>query len=83
MAGAFIYSIEFDTSGDTLNLVANLIFFGVGLKDMSVVQVPILASSSPAEIRQQVTNAVLAEAARLGYSVTATQVILPAFQKGA
>ena len=82
MAGALVSSIDFDSSADNLTLVADVLFFGVGLKDRSVVSVTILPSDAVTQIKSKLVNAVLAEATALGYSVSANSVILPVFQRG-
>ena len=83
MTGAFIFSIDFDNQDDNLELTANILFFGAGLKDRSFASITILPSDTPAQIKTKVVNAVTTEATRLGYSVPASNMILPVFQRGA
>ena len=82
MAGALVYSVDFDSSGDNLALSADVLFFGTGLKDKSLVSVTILSADTPAQIKAKLVNAVIAEATALGYSVSASGVILPSYQRG-
>ena len=83
MSGAFIFSIDFDSSDDNLELVTNILFFGAGLKDRSFTSITILPSDTPAQIKTKLVNAIIAEATALGYSVPAANIVLPVFQRGA
>ena len=83
MAGAFIPNIEADTSENNLVLKMQVIFFAAGLKDFSEVNVEILPADTLLQIKTKVVNAVTAEATALGYTVPASNMILPIFQKGA
>jgi hypothetical protein len=83
MAGAFVFSIDFESSEDNLELAANILFFGTGLKDRSFVKVTVLPADTVAQIKTKLVNAIIAEATAIGYSVPAGNIILPAFQRGA
>ena len=83
MAGCFVPSIDFDASGDNLELKMQVLFFGAGLKDLSIVAATILAGDTLAQVKGKIVTAILSEAAALGYSVPAANMILPSFQKGA
>ena len=83
MAGAFIPSIEADTSGDNLVLNMQVIFFAAGLKDLSSISVEILPADTLAQIKAKVVSAITAEAVALGYTVPPINMIIPTFQRGA
>jgi len=85
MAGAFISQFSVETSGDNLILSCDVVYYGSGLgqKDLSPISVTVMSGDTLATIKQKFVDAVIAEATRLGYSVTAASIILPAFQKGA
>jgi hypothetical protein len=83
MAGAFIPSIEVETSQENLILKLRIIFFGTGLRDLSEVEVSILPSETLSQIKTKLVDAIISEANSLGYSLSASNIILPTFQKGA
>jgi hypothetical protein len=83
MAGAFVTSIEVDVNGDNLQAKLSCIYFGGGLRDLSEVSIIILQSDTLAQIKQKIVDAIINEANLLGYSVLASNIIIPAFQKGA
>ena len=83
MAGAFVFSVDFDSQDDTLTLTLNVLFFGAGLKDRSFVTVPVLATDTLATVKSKLVTAITTEANSLGYSVPVSNIILPVFQKGA
>ena len=82
MAKAFVPNFEFDTLGEDLVLTFQVLFFGGGLRDLSIVSVTILGTDTLAQVKQKLVNAISVEATNLGYSVSATDIILPVFQKG-
>ena len=83
MAGLIVTNVDTDVAGDVISLRLDCLFHSIGLKDLSVVSVDILSTDSLATIKQKVVDALTAEATRLGYFVPASNMILPAFQKGA
>lgn len=83
MAGCFVNKIEVEPNEDNLEAKLSCIFFGAGLRDLSEVSVTILPSDTLSQIKAKIVSAISAEATALGYSVSASNMILPAFQKGA
>ena len=83
MAGCFATNLIVEAVGDNIQAKLDCLFFATGLRDLSEVTVVISPTQTPAQIKQAITDAILAEATNLGYSVSASNVILPAFQKGA
>ena len=87
MAKAFLPSIDSVTgNGDgTFTIYAIVGFSGsdvVGGTDISPITPIISGSDSPIDIKNKLVDAILAEAAKFGYSLVATDIILPDFQKG-
>lgn len=83
MASAFIPNIEVETLDDNLILKMQVIFFATGLKDLSQISVEILPTDSLSQIKAKIVNIITAEASNLGYSVPASNMIIPVFQRGA
>ncbi len=79
---AIVPGFEIATSGDNLELRANVVYFGVGVKDLSPIAVVILPSDTIVQIKQKIIDAVIAEAVNLGWTLLANQILLPVFQKG-
>lgn len=82
MAGAIVPSIDFDSSGDNLEFRAHILFFGAGLKDGSLISITILPSDTALQIKNKLVTAIQTEGTNLGYSVPASNIILPAYQRG-
>ena len=79
------FEVEITDTGAT-RLTLTVIFSGVDVpngKDLSTAVVDIASADAPTTIRQKLTDALIAEAQRIGYSLAPTAIILPAFQKGA
>jgi hypothetical protein len=83
MAGCFVNSINVESNGDNLEARLPCLFFASGLRDLSEVSVTITPTDTLAQIKTKIVDAISSEATRLGYSVPASNMILPAFQKGA
>ncbi len=82
MAGCFVSKIEVEPNGDNLEAKLPCIFFASGLRDLSEVSVTITPADTLAQIKTRIVDAIITEATRLGYSVPASNMILPTFQKG-
>ena len=82
MAGCFVTSINVEPNGDNLEAKLPCIFFASGLRDLSEVSITIIPTDTLVQIKQKIVDAISAEAIRLGYSVLASNMILPSFQKG-
>lgn len=82
MAGCFVNSLEINSDGENLQAKLPCLFFGAELRDLSEVSVTILSTDTLAQIKAKIVTALSDEATRLGYSVPASNMILPAFQKG-
>lgn len=82
MAGAFIFpnfNVEATVDGIKLNL--DVMYFGGGLRDLSVIEVVIQGGETLVEIRNMISSAISAEATRLGYVLEQNKTIMPSFQK--
>ncbi len=82
MAGCFVSSIVVEANGDNLEAKLPCLFFASGLRDLSEVSITITPADTLAQIKAKIVDAISTEATRLGYSVSASNMILPAFQKG-
>lgn len=66
-----------------LNLI--IIFCGTGVpgeRDISTTSATVNGSDTASQIRTKISDAIVAEANRLGYTVTAGEISLPYFEKG-
>ncbi len=82
MAIAFVVSMDAKTTGEDMELLANTAYFGGGIADINPVSITISPGDTLAQVKQKVIEAILAQASSLGYSLTTSDIILPAFQKG-
>lgn len=83
MTIAFITSFEPKSNVDSMELCAITAYFGNGVSDVNPVLVVIVPGDTLFQVKQKLIEAVLTQASILGYSVTASDIILPTFQKGA
>ena len=88
MANAFVALVN-DFSGlpnGDIQVNAHLIFSGTEVRpggDIDIVPVLITSSDTLQQIRQKITDAVIARATEIGYTMVASNIFMPDFQKGA
>ncbi len=88
MARAFVYEMS-NMSGNldgTVSVTLDILFSGVDVynnSDFSMAVVTIDPNDSLINLKAALVNGVLAEAARIGYALVASDILLPAWMKGA
>ncbi len=73
-----------EPAGAAATIVYNVVFGGGGLQgvDISFVFITLQPGDTPTALRSKISTAVMDEATRIGYHLQATDITLPAFQKG-
>ena len=73
-----------EPNGADATIFCNVVFGGGGLVgvDISTVSITLAAGDTPVALRDKLSTAVTNKAASIGYHLRATDVTLPAFQKG-
>lgn len=85
MASAMLTAlVETVPVGSDISLRYIVYFYGADMAapDYSIVTVTFTAGDTAQNMRTKMSQAIAAEASRLGYSVSASAMILPSFQRG-
>lgn len=88
MASALARTIGVLTNAGALSLSLEVAYSGNAQTEIGgggyvvTVEVPLLATDQPAAIRTKMSNAIAADAAARGFSVSSADMTLPTFQKG-